>query len=92
MMKNQYQKGTGSIGATETEGPIATLAIIQTSDACISYRLHDAAGRIVWSNRVSPVPAGHEGARRRMAAWAVAHGYRIVKGVPMERERQKQTA
>ena len=58
---------------------VATLAIVQTSDACISYRLHDATGRIVWSNRVYPVPAGHEGARKRMAEWAVANGYRIVK-------------
>ena len=70
----------------------ATLAIVQTSDACISYRLRDATGRIVWSNRVYPVPAGHEGARKRMAAWAVANGYRIVKGVPMEEVRRKQTA
>ena len=69
----------------------ATLAIVQTSDACISYRLHDATGRIVWSNRVYPVPAGHAGARKRMATWAVANGYRIVKGVPMEQERRKQT-
>ncbi len=70
----------------------ATLEIVQTSDACISYRLQDAAGRIVWSNRVSPVPAGHEGARKRMAQWAVTNGYRIVKGVLMEQERRKQTA
>ncbi len=69
---------------------VATLAIVQTSDACISYRLHDASGRIVWSNRVYPVPAGHAGARRRMAAWAVANGYRIVKGVSMEEVRRKQ--
>ena len=72
---------------------VPTLAIVQTSDACISYRLHDATGRVVWSNRVYPVPAGHAGARQRMAAWAVANGYRIVKGVPMEQEqRRKQTA
>ena len=72
---------------------VARLAIVQTSDACISYRLHDATGRIVWSNRVYPVPAGHAGARKRMAEWAVQHGYRIVKGVPMEQTvRRKQTA
>ena len=57
----------------------ATLAIVQTSPECVSYRLQDAAGRMVWSNRVSPVPAGHEGARKRMAAWAVANGYRVVE-------------
>ena len=69
----------------------ATLKIVQTSDDCVSYRLL-VDGRIVWSNRVYPVPEGHAGARQRMAEWAVNHGYRIVKGVPMEqRERRKQT-
>ena len=71
----------------------ATLAIVQTSDECISYRLHDESGRIVWSNRVYPRPAGHAGARKRMAEWALKHGYRMVKGVPMEHEqRRNQTA
>ncbi len=70
----------------------ATLEIVQTSDDCVSYRLLDGE-RIVWSNRVYPVPEGHAGARRRMAEWAVKHGYRIVKGVPMEQTvRRKQTA
>ena len=58
---------------------VATLQIIQTSDACISYRLHDANGRVVWSNRVSPVPAGHAGARKRMAEWALRNGYRVME-------------
>ncbi len=72
---------------------VAALAMVQTSEECISYRLHDATGRVVWSNRVYPVPAGHAGARKRMAEWAVANGYRIVKGAPMEQtERRKQTA
>ena len=55
----------------------ATLEIVQTSDDCVSYRLL-VDGRIVWSNPVYPVPEGHAGARRRMAAWAVANGYRVI--------------
>ena len=78
-MKNQYQNGTGFSRSTETEPRTATLAIVQTSDTCISYRLQDATGRVVWSNRVSPVPAGHEGARKHIAGWALANGYRIVQ-------------
>ncbi len=56
----------------------ATLEIVQTSPQCVSYRLV-VDGRIVWSNRVYPVPEGNAGARRRLAQWADAHGYRVIE-------------
>ena len=68
----------------------ATLEIVQTSADCIRYRLLDADGRMLWQNRVYNRPEGHAGARARMAAWAVAHGYRVVearKEVPAEKRR-----
>ena len=56
----------------------AELVIVQTTPDCVSYRLI-AGGRVVWSNRVYPRPEGHQGARERLAAWALQHGYRVVE-------------
>jgi hypothetical protein len=56
----------------------ATLEIVLTSPGCARYRLLDAAGRMVWQNRVTNAPAGHQAARERLAAWAVQHGYKVV--------------
>jgi hypothetical protein len=58
---------------------IAELVIVITSPDCASFRLV-AEGRIVWRNRVYNRPEGHAGARRRLAAWTRAHGYRVVEG------------
>ena len=62
----------------------ATLEIRITSPECASYRLLDASGRVVWSNRVYNTPAGHEGASTRMAAWTVAHGYTVTNRMESE--------
>ena len=62
----------------------ATLTTVQTSPGCVSYRL-TIDGRTVWSNRVADRPEGHAGACRRLAAWAVAHGYRVVEGKGVSR-------
>lgn len=59
----------------------ATVATVQTSAHCISYRLV-ASGRVVWSNRVYNRPEGHAGGRRRMLTWARAHGYRVIERSP----------
>ena len=64
----------------------ATLQIVSTSPGCTSYRLV-AAGRVVWSNRVHDQPEGHAGARRRLAAWAAEHGYRVIEGKGETRRR-----
>ncbi len=56
----------------------AELRIVATSPTCISYRLY-VGGRVVWSNRVAPIPAGHEGARARMATWALRNRVRVVE-------------
>jgi hypothetical protein len=56
----------------------AELHIVHTSSTCVCYQLLDAAGQRLWSNRVEPHEAGHAGARRRMAAWALAHRITIV--------------
>ncbi len=65
----------------------ATLTITRTSHECASYRLTDAAGRVVWSNRVYDRPEGHQGARERLAAWAVKHGNRVVERKEVFRQR-----
>ena len=41
----------------------AALVIVQTSPECLSYRLVDSAGRVLWSNRVYDCPEGDAGAR-----------------------------
>lgn len=68
---------------------IAELEIVSTSPTCTSYRLYATDGesltaprRLVWSNRVVPSVDGDAGARKRLAAWAAAHGYVV-------RERRK---
>ena len=66
---------------------VATLTIVITSPGCASYRLLDADGRIVWSNRVYNIPEGHAGARQRLAAWALKHGFRVVEQKEVERKR-----
>jgi hypothetical protein len=58
----------------------ATLTVTQTSAQCVAYRLVDAQGRVIWRNRVYATPAGHQGARRRLARWAEAHGVKVVEG------------
>ena len=68
----------------------ATLIVDRSCRCCWKFRLIDGAGRVVWSNRVMPEPRGEAGARRRLAAWALAHGYRVVearKEVPAEKRR-----
>ena len=67
----------------------AELIIVETSPGHLSYRLMDQ-GRVVWSNRPYPTPAGDAGARGRMAAWAAEHGYRVVeKGGVIEQQEQR---
>ncbi len=58
----------------------AELHITQTSPTCTRYTLV-SAGVVIWSNRVSPVEAGHAGARSRMAAWSTVHKVRVVEAV-----------
>lgn len=55
-----------------------TLEIRQTSRTCIRYMLRDLKGKRIWSNRVVPTEAGHQGARARMSSWALQRGYRVV--------------
>ncbi len=57
----------------------ATLRIVHTSRECACYKLLDGTGRVIWSNRVWDTPAGHEGARKRLAAWAVKHKVKVVE-------------
>ncbi len=60
------------------EQQIAELTVINTSAACVSYRLI-VAGRVVWSNRAhADVPESHAAVKARMKAWAEARGVRIV--------------
>lgn len=61
----------------------AELHITQTSPACTRYTLVEA-GRVIWINRVIPCPEGHEGARRRMASWAIAHRVTVKQAQPVE--------
>ncbi len=68
--------------------PTVELVIVHTSPTCVSYRLL-AAGRTVWSNRVSPTAEADRGARERLAAWATEHGYRVVELRPPRDARQK---
>ena len=80
-----HPQGGGSQGspfALETAMRTTTLEIVQTSAACIRYRLLGDAGHMLWQNRVYNRPEGHAGARARMAAWAVKHGYRIIEQQP----------
>ena len=65
----------------------ATLTIVRTGPECASYRLTDATGRVVWSNRVYDHEAGHRGARERLAAWAVRHGYKVVERKEVVKQR-----
>ncbi len=57
----------------------ASLEITITSPACARYRLLDAAGRMLWQNRVYNAAQGHAGARARLTAWAATHGYKVVE-------------
>ncbi len=73
---------------------IAELEIVTTSAGCVSYRLYAVDGesltaprRLVWSNRVVPTAEGDAGARRRMAAWALEHGYTVRERRKTERRR-----
>src|SRR3954449_7565691 len=54
----------------------AELHIVMTSADCVRYQLI-ADGKVSWSNRVEPSERGHQGARSRMAAWALRHGVTI---------------
>jgi len=54
----------------------ATLRIVHTSSTCVRYQVLDAAGKVLWQNRVVPTPEGHAGARARMAAWT--RRYRVT--------------
>lgn len=74
-----------NLARTDQTAVHAELDIIQTSHACVRYRLL-VHGRRVWSNRVAPVDAGHEGARARMAAWALRHGY-VVERAAIDAQR-----
>ncbi len=67
----------------------AELQIAMTSPGCASYRLV-VAGRVVWSNRVHDCREGHAGARQRLAAWALAHGVKVVEraDIPIRRRVQ----
>lgn len=59
----------------------AELHITQTSAGCIKYELR-ANGKRIWSNRVVPTDAGHQGARSRMAAWALRHNITVTERIP----------
>ena len=58
--------------------PVATLTIVRTSPECLSLRLV-AAGRSVFTTRSFDFGPAVDEARRRAAAWAAEHGYRIVE-------------
>ena len=56
----------------------AQLVIVQTSPACLSYRLI-VAGRVVFLTRAfSELEQSRQGARARCERWAARHGYTVV--------------
>ncbi len=75
--------------------PIAELVTVQTSPACVSYRLEVADGdnltaprRVVWSNRAfADVPESHAACRARAKAWALRQGYKVVERKEERRKR-----
>ncbi len=56
--------------------PIAYL-IIPPRGRMTSYRLCDAAGRLLWTTRAYTTPEGQQGARERLRAWMKATGHRV---------------
>ncbi len=60
----------------------AELHITQTSPTCTRYTLV-VVGVVLWQNRVVPCPEGHEGARQRMAAWALRNRVTVVERQPV---------
>lgn len=75
---------------------VVELVTVQTSAACVSYRLEvadsdslTAPRQIVWSNRAfADVPASHAACRARARAWALQEGHRIVERSESERRRR----
>ena len=59
-----------------TTRPIAYLTITPRG-RMTSYRLCDAAGRLLWATRAYSTPEGQQGARARLRAWMKATGYRV---------------
>ena len=61
--------------------PTLTLTIVPTGEphgTMTSYRVHDAAGRLVFATRAYSTPEGTQGARERIRAWMRRDGYRVV--------------
>ncbi len=56
--------------------PIAYLTIIPRG-RMTSYRLCDAAGRLLWATRAYSTDEGQRGARERMRGWMDETGYRV---------------
>lgn len=69
----------------------AELHITVTSSSCARYTLVEA-GAVIWSNRVYDRWEGHEGARARLASWALKHRVtiRARQDAPAVVERQAQ--
>ena len=59
----------------------AELRIVRTSPECLSLRLV-ANGRTLYTTRSYDFGPAVDEARRRAAAWAAEHGYRIVESEP----------
>jgi len=57
--------------------PTAYLTIIPRG-LSTSYRVTDAAGRLLWATRAYSTPEGRDGARERLRAWMRRDGYKIV--------------
>ena len=57
----------------------AELGVVTTSPGCVRYELLVGETRI-WSCRVAPGKINDSIARRRMTAWAAAHGVEIDEG------------
>ena len=66
--------------------PIAYLTIVDRG-RMTSYRLCDAAGRLLWATRAYTTEEGRDGARARLRAWMAETGYR-VELVETERRRR----
>ncbi len=57
--------------------PIAYLTITPRGPST-SYRVTDAAGRLLWATRAYSTPEGVDGARERLRTWMKRDGYRVV--------------
>ena len=67
-----------------------TLTIVPSGEphgTMTSYRVHDAAGRLVFATRAYSTPEGTEGARARLRVWCKRTGHKLVMAPVEQRKR-----